>query len=55
MTKTQNIAACTALALACGIAFRSAFWSSDKTTPAASEQGAALLAQNNASHNARAA
>jgi hypothetical protein len=46
MTKTQNIVVCAGLALACGIALRSAFWKSDKTA-AAPQPGATLLAQNN--------
>jgi hypothetical protein len=46
MTKTQNIAACVGLALASAIAFRSAFWKSDKAA-ALPDQGATLLAQNN--------
>jgi len=45
MTKTQNIVACAGLALACGIAFRSAFWKSDKSV--APEAGGPVLAQNN--------
>jgi hypothetical protein len=44
MTKTQNIVACAALALASAIAFRSAFWKSDKTPPVLP---ATLLAQDN--------
>lgn len=45
MTKTQNIVASAALALACGIAYRSAFWKSDKGTAIAS-QPSSILAQN---------
>jgi hypothetical protein len=47
MTKTQNIAACVGLTLACAIAFRSAFWISGKTAPVTAEQPAPMLDQNN--------
>jgi hypothetical protein len=45
MTKIQNIAVSAGLALACGIAYRSAFWKSDKATGIGSQPGT-VLAQN---------